>query len=117
MIPLKMLQMQGARFQRNEAYLSVRRSDEEIEATQQMGYFQRNHLYSCNLFDRCPLAQVFQPVLKEGLLLLLKYSLGDGIFLCWKAGNIRIFIFLEGQDVETVFALNYLVRIDLSFAQ
>ena len=23
--------------------LSVRRSDEEIEATQQMGYFQRNH--------------------------------------------------------------------------
>ena len=42
MIPLKMLHMQDARFSRNEAYLSVRRSDEEIEATQQMGYLQRN---------------------------------------------------------------------------
>jgi Nif-specific regulatory protein len=37
-----MLQMQGARFPRNEAYFYVRCSDEEIEATQQMGYFQRN---------------------------------------------------------------------------
>ena len=39
-----MLQMQGARFSRNEAYLDVRRSDKEIEATQQMGYFQRNQV-------------------------------------------------------------------------
>jgi len=55
-----MLRMQGARFSRNEAYLayvavtarreifeergvlSVRRSNEEIEATQQMEYFERN---------------------------------------------------------------------------
>ncbi len=37
-----MLQMQGARFSRNEGVLGVRRSDEEIEATQQMEYFQRN---------------------------------------------------------------------------
>jgi hypothetical protein len=44
MIPLKMFQMQGARSPGNEAYFSVRRMDEEIEATQQMGYFQRNHL-------------------------------------------------------------------------
>jgi len=43
MIPLKMLQMQGARFPGNEGVLNVRRSDEEIEATQQMGHFQRNH--------------------------------------------------------------------------
>jgi len=42
MIPLKMSQMQGASFPR-KGVLSVRRSDEEIEATQQMGYFQRNH--------------------------------------------------------------------------
>jgi len=34
--------MQGARFPRNEAYLEVRRSDEKIEATPQMRYFQRN---------------------------------------------------------------------------
>jgi|GEM_PF-3687274 len=39
MIPLKMLQMQGARFQRNEAYLSVRRSDEEIGSNAADGVF------------------------------------------------------------------------------
>ena len=43
MIPLKMLCMQDARFPRNETYMGVRRSDEEIEVTQQMEYFQRNH--------------------------------------------------------------------------
>jgi hypothetical protein len=43
MIPLKMLQMQGARFLRNETYFFIRRMGEEIEATTQMGYFQRNH--------------------------------------------------------------------------
>jgi hypothetical protein len=47
MIPLKMLQMQGARLPRSEGVLSVRRNDEEIEATQQMEYFQRNHLSIC----------------------------------------------------------------------
>lgn len=43
MIQLKIPQMQGARFLRNEEYLIVRRCYEEIEATQQMVYFQRNH--------------------------------------------------------------------------
>ena len=38
-----MLQMQGARFLRNRDVFSVHHGDEEIEVTQQMGYFQRNH--------------------------------------------------------------------------
>ena len=37
-----MLRMQGAKFSRNKAYLDVRRHDEEIEVTPQMGYFERN---------------------------------------------------------------------------
>ncbi len=44
MIPLKKPEMQGAKFSRNEDVLIVRRSDWKIEATQQIGFFQRNQL-------------------------------------------------------------------------
>lgn len=40
MIPLK---MKDERFPRNEELLSVRAGDAKIVATQQMGYFERNH--------------------------------------------------------------------------
>ena len=117
MIPLKILQMQGASFPRNEAVLAVRRSDEEIEATQQMEHFERNNLYFCNLLDGCLFTAVFQPVLKKGLLLLLKYLLGNYIFLCSEAANICIFLFLECQDIKVVSAFRYFIRIGLPFMQ
>jgi hypothetical protein len=43
MITLKKPEMQGAKFFRNEDILSVHRMGWKIEATPQIGFFQRNH--------------------------------------------------------------------------
>jgi hypothetical protein len=53
-MPFKMPQMQGARVSRNKEYLDVRCHDEEIEATQQMGYFQRHQTY---IFRQAPVTK------------------------------------------------------------